>query len=328
MSNGRDMFKGATNNPAYEPRYSEIATFMRCPHKPDLKDVDIAIVGIPFDEATGTRPGARFGPRALRDASIMTRQIHHVTRFNPYDSCRVADGGDIRFNHIHNVEGCHTDITSYVAGLVERGITPLFAGGDHSVTYPIVRAIGAERPVAIVHFDAHSDTVGEVRGSKFHHGCPFYLGVEEGFMVPEKIIQIGIRGTQNFADQWDYPKDKGFRVVFIEEVYELGIQGVIDEIHRVVGDMPVYLSFDIDAIDPAFAPGTGTPEIGGLLSREAQQILRGCRGLDIVGADLVEVSPQWDPSDSTALIGATLMYEILCLLAEARLARVSRGSAP
>lgn len=324
MAKGRDLLKGATDNPAYEPRYSEIATFMRCPHKPDLEDVDIAIVGVPFDEGTATRPGTRFGPRALRDASVMTRQTHHVTRFNPYEACNVADAGDIRFNHMHNIEGCHTDITNYVNNLVERGITPLIAGGDHSITYPIVRAIGKDRPVAIVHFDAHSDTVGEARGSKFHHGCPFYLGVEEGYMVPEKIIQIGIRGAQNFNDQWDYPVDKGFRVVFIEEVYELGIQGVIDEIHRVVGDMPVYLSFDIDAIDPAFAPGTGTPEIGGLLSREAQLLVRGCSGLDIVGADLVEVAPQWDPSDSTAMIGATLMYEILCLLAESRVARAER----
>ena len=321
MSTGRDFFKGATDNPAYEPRYSEIATFMRCQHDPEIENADIAIVGIPFDEGTGTRPGARFGPRALRDASIMTRQIHHVTRFNPYEVCRVVDGGDIRFNHIHNIEGCHNDITDYVENLISKGVTPMFAGGDHSITYPIVRAIGKERPVAIVHFDAHSDTVGEVRGSKFHHGCPFYLGVEEGYMVPEKIIQIGIRGTQNFADQWDYPKEKGFRVVFIEEVYELGLPGVIKEIHRVVGDMPVYLSFDIDAIDPAFAPGTGTPEIGGLLSREAQILLRGCEGLDIVGADLVEVAPQWDPSDSTALIGASLMFEILCLLASARAKR-------
>jgi len=202
------------------------------------------------------------------------------------------------------------------AQLVDAGVAPLAAGGDHSITHPIFRALGADAPVGRIHIDAHTDTWGPLRGSKFHHGSPFRLATDEGLLDPTRTIQIGIRGAQNWADGWDYSRDKGMRVVFIEEFVELGVDAVIAEARKVVGDGPTYISFDVDGLDPVYAPGTGTPEVGGITTREANQLLRGFRGLNLIGGDVVEVAPPFDPSGNTALVGATLMYEILCLLAE------------
>tara|TARA_B100000686_G_C16227382_1_gene683174 strand:- start:62 stop:667 length:606 start_codon:yes stop_codon:yes gene_type:complete len=195
---------------------------------------------------------------------------------------------------------------------------PLSAGGDHSVTYPIFRVLGREQPVGMIHIDAHTDTWGEIQGSKFNHGSPFRLATEEGFLDPTRTIQIGIRGPQNSPEGWEYSHDKGMRVVFIEEFDEIGVDAVIAEARKVVGDGPTYISFDVDGLDPVYAPGTGTPESGGISMREAQKLLRGFRGLNLIGGDVVEVAPPFDPSGNTAMNGATLMYEILCLLAEVR----------
>jgi guanidinopropionase len=305
-----------SNNPMNEPRYCGIPTFMRTPLATDLNDLDIALVGVPYDGAVEARSGARQGPRQIRDMSSMMRMIHHVTRVNPYELCRIADVGDVRFKQIFDVEASLADITGFYENLHRCGIVPLSAGGDHSITLPIMRAIAKDRPVGLVHIDAHTDCCDEEMNSKYSHGTPFRRAIEEGLLDPKRTIQIGIRGAANSDECWEFGSKHGIRIVYIEEFNKLGVEKVIAEARRVVGDDPTYVSFDIDSIDPAFAPGTGTPEVGGLTTIEAQGIIRGLRGLNLIGADVVEVSPPFDSSGNTALIGATIMYEILCLLAE------------
>ncbi len=304
------------HNPMNDPRYCGIPTFMRTPLKTDLSDLDIALVGVPYDGAVEARSGARQGPRQIRDMSSMMRAIHHVTRINPYELCRIADVGDVRFKQIFDIAASHADITRFYKKLDASGIVPLSAGGDHSITLPIMRAIASDQPLGLVHIDAHTDCCDEEMNSKYSHGTPFRRAVEEGILDPKRTIQIGIRGAANSDECWNFGPENGIRIVYIEEFTALGVDKVIAEARRVVGQGPVYISFDIDSIDPSFAPGTGTPEIGGLTTIEAQGLIRGLRGLNLVGADVVEVSPPFDPSGSTALIGATMMYEILCLLAE------------
>ncbi len=319
------MTKGieAGDDPMYEPRYSEIATFMRAPYRSDPAGVDIALYGVPYDGGVTNRPGARHGPREIRNQSSLMRAINHATGINPYEGCAVADVGDVRFSRVYDNAAVFDDIEAFVGRLVAAGAAPVAAGGDHSITYPILRALApahdaADGPLGLVHIDAHTDTWGPFRGEKFHHGSPFRLACDDGLIDPARTIQIGIRGAQNWADGWEYSDRAGMRVLFIEEFTELGVAGVIAEARRVAGDGPVYLSFDVDGLDPVFAPGTGTPEVGGITSREALALLRGLRGLDFVGGDVVEVAPPFDPSGVTALVGATLMYEILCLVAESR----------
>ncbi len=304
------------HNPMHEPRYCGIPTFMRAPLVTDLKPLDIALVGVPYDGAVEARSGARQGPRQIRDMSSMMRAIHHVTRINPYELCKIGDVGDVHFNQIFDIEASQNDITSFYNQLHQAGIVPLSAGGDHSITLPIMRAIAADQPVGMVHIDAHTDCCNEEMNSKYSHGTPFRRAVEEGLLDPKRTIQIGIRGAANSPECWEFGPKQGIRIIYIEEFNELGLEKVNKEIKQVVGDGPTYLTFDIDSIDPSLAPGTGTPEIGGLTSFEAQQLIRGLRGLNFVGADVVEVSPPFDPSGMTALIGATMMYEILCILAD------------
>ena len=298
------------------PRYMDIPTFMRTHLITDPAEFDIAIIGVPYDGAVTNRPGARHGPRELRNASSLMRTIHHVTRVNPYEVCRIGDGGDVHFTRVYEIEPSHTEITSYFANFHEAGVVPLAAGGDHSITFPILRAIVKNGPVGLIHIDAHTDTWDEFMGSRYSHGSPFRRGVEENLLDPQRTIQIGIRGAQTSSEGWDYSRDIGMRVIFIEELNQLGVEAAIAEARRIVGDEPTYLSFDIDSLDPAYAPGTGTPEVGGLTSIQAQELLRGLRGLNLIGADVVEVAPAYDQTGNTALVGATMMYEILCLLAE------------
>jgi len=304
------------HNPMNEPRYSGIPTFMRTPLATTLNGLDIALVGVPYDGAVEARAGARQGPRQIRDMSSMMRAIHHVTRINPYKLCRIADVGDVHFKQIFDIVASHADITSFYERLHKSGIVPLSAGGDHSITLPIMRAIAAEHPVGLVHIDAHTDCCDEEMNSRYSHGTPFRRAVEEGLLDPNRTIQIGIRGAANSDECWEFGPKHGIRIVYIEEFNKLGVEKVITEIQRVAGKGPTYVSFDIDSIDPSYAPGTGTPEIGGLTTIEAQGLIRGLRGLNLVGADVVEVSPPFDSSGNTALIGATIMYEILCILAE------------
>ena len=304
------------DDPMFAPRYREIATFMRAPLRHDPAGLDIALIGVPFDGGVTNRPGARHGPREIRNMSSLMRAIHHVTRVNPYELCQIADMGDVLFPRIYDVEATLEDIALFYERVHAAGVAPLSAGGDHSITLPIYRAIAAERPVGMVHIDAHTDTWDEFLGSKFTHGAPFRRAVEEGLLDPKRTVQIGIRGAQNSADGWTFSLETGMRVIFMEEFTALGVEAVISEARRVVGEGPTYISFDVDGLDPVFAPGTGTPEIGGLTTIEAQTLLRGLRGLQLVGGDVVEVAPPFDPTGNTALVAATMMYEILCLLAE------------
>ena len=306
-------------NPRFEPRYQEIATFMRAPYVPSMDGVDIAMYGIPYDGGVTNRPGARHGPREIRNQSSINRAMNHATRISPFELARIADIGDVRFSEVFDIAAVTRDIEVFVAGIVAAGAMPLAAGGDHSVTYPIFRALASrEAPIGMIHIDAHTDTWGPFKGSKFHHGAPFRLAVEDGVLDPHRAVQIGIRGGQNSTDTWDYSRDAGMRVIFIEEFEDMGVDAVIAEARRVVGDGPTYITFDVDGLDPVYAPGTGTPEPGGITTREALRMLRGFRNLNLVGADVVEVSPPFDPSGNTALVGATIMFELLCLLAEVR----------
>lgn len=313
------MTKFTPPNPPdmYAPRYAELATFMRAPLASSLDDVDVGLFGIPYDGALTNRPGARHGPREVRNQSTMIRAINHATRVNPFELSRVADLGDVRFSSVFDIEKTHAEITDFVSMMIGANVIPLACGGDHSVTLPILRAI-AKEPVALLHIDAHTDTWDSFQESKFNHGAPFRRAHEEGLIDPKKTVQIGIRGAQNWSDGWDYSEEAGMRVMFVEEVKERGVEAIAQEARTILGDGPVYLTFDIDSIDPAFAPGTGTPEIAGLSSFEAVSLLRQFRNLNYVGADMVEVSPPFDLGGLTSMAGATVMYEILCLLAEAQ----------
>ena len=309
----------------FAPRYAEIPTFMRAPLIRDPSKLDIALVGVPFDAGAENRPGQRHGPREIRNMSSLTRSVHHVTKINPYELCRIGDMGDVAFPRAFDLEKSHADITRFYETLREAGVAPLSAGGDHSISLPILRAIAAIQPVGMVHIDAHTDTCDEELGSRFTHGTPFRRAVEEGVLDPRRVVQIGIRGAQNSEEGWAFSLDSGMRVIFIEEFSQLGVEAVIAELRRSVGDGPTYVSFDIDSLDPAFAPGTGTPEVGGLTTIEAQGLLRGLRGLNLIGGDVVEVAPPFDPTGNTALVGATMMYEILCVLADAVSQRKGTG---
>lgn len=299
------------------PRYGSIPTFMRLPHITDLRKLDIALVGVPWDGGTTNRAGARHGPREIRNMSSFMRKVHHVSRIAPYQLARVADMGDAPVNPIDLIDSLKR-IEGYFAKIHDAGAIPLSAGGDHLITLPIFRAIARHRPIGMVHFDAHSDTNDSYFGGNMYtHGTPFRRAVEEGLLDPKRSVQIGIRGSIYGADDMAFAESSGMRVIYMEDFVKLGVEKTIAEARRVAGDGPTYISFDVDGIDPAFAPGTGTPEIGGMTTLESQHLLRGLQGLDLIGGDVVEVSPPFDPSGSTALVGATLMFEILCLLADA-----------
>jgi len=303
-------------DPRLQPRFTELATFMRAPVADDLSVVDIGLIGIPTDLGVTNRAGARHGPREIRNASSLMRTFNIERNINPFDLCGIADLGDVQFDNWYNLESQVETIADFYRQVHAANVIPLSAGGDHSITFPILKAIARE-PLALVHIDAHTDTWDEIWGSKFHHGAPFRRAVEANLIDPTKTVQIGIRGGQNFAEGLEFSKNSGMRVIFIEEFADLGVPEVIKEVRRVVGDHPVYLSFDVDGLDPVYAPGTGTPEVGGITTLEAQRLLRGLHDLSFVGGDVVEVAPPFDPSGNTALVGATMMFEILCLLAVA-----------
>ena len=299
-----------------EPRYAGIPTFMRTPLVETLEDVDIGLIGVPYDGGVTNRAGARHGPREVRNQSSLMRTIHHINRESPFDIANIADLGDVSFSEPFDHQAVNNDITDFFGLVKESGVIPLSVGGDHSITYPIFKGIANDGPIGMVHIDAHTDTWGEIWGSKFHHGSPFRLAVEDGLLDPKRTIQIGIRGAQNFMDGIDFSLDSGMRVVFMEEFFERGVKEVIKDALNTVGDGPTYISFDVDGLDPVFAPGTGTPEVGGITTIEAQTLLRGLKGLNLIGADVVEVAPPFDQTGNTALVGATMMYEILCLLTD------------
>ena len=307
---------GDKDNPMGEPRFAEIATFMRAPLAESLDNVDIGLIGVPTDLGVTNRAGARHGPREIRNSSSLMRTFNLGMNVNPYELCRVADLGDVKFSHRYDLNKQVEEIESFFQKIVEKNILPISAGGDHSITYPILKAIAKEGPVGMVHVDAHTDTWGEIWGSKFHHGAPFRLAVEAGVLDPKRTIQIGIRGGQNFMEGIEFSQSHGMRVVFMDEFSALGVEKVIQEARKTVGEGKTYISFDVDGLDPVYAPGTGTPEVGGITTLEAQQLLRGLRGLNLIGGDVVEVAPPFDNTGNTALVGATMMFEILSLIAD------------
>ncbi len=301
------------------PRFGGITTFFRLPHVAleQAEKLDIGIVGIPWDGGTTNRPGPRHGPRQMRDQSSMVRRMHQTTHVVPYDLAQVADLGDCPVNPA-NVDDGLKRVEKYYKALVAKGVRPLSAGGDHLCSLPVLRALGAKKPVGMVHFDAHSDLYDSYFGGfKYTHGTPFRRAIEEGVLDPKRTIQIGLRGSMYDLDDFEYGAKMGVRMMRIEEAMALGPDKVMEIARKVAGDGETYVSFDIDMLDPVYAPGTGTPEIGGFTTFEAQQLLRGLRGLNIVGADVVEVSPPFDPSGMTAYAGVTMMFEILCCMAEA-----------
>jgi len=307
-----DLAGSELYDPMREPRYAEIATFMRAPLAHSLTDVDIGLIGVPTDLGVTNRPGARHGPREIRNSSSLMRTFNLALGVNPYELCRIADLGDVRLSHRYDLERQNEDIAAFYRVVHAAGVRPVTAGGDHSITYPILQALGHDRPVGLVHIDAHCDTMGEIDGSKFHHGGPFRQAVLAGVLDPERTIQIGIRGPAEVF--WGFSYESGMTVLHIEDVDRLAIEGVVEQARAVVGDGPTYVSFDVDGLDPAFTPGTGTPEAGGLTPREAQAILHGLKGIDLVGGDVVEIAPQYDATSNTAMVGAQMLFELFSLM--------------
>ncbi|MGF1528325.1 MAG: agmatinase [Candidatus Competibacterales bacterium] len=321
MSRDNSFFQPISG--AVAPRFTGIATFMRLPMVPlaEASDVHIGLTGIPLDIATTNRPGARHGPRALRDASTLIRGYNPSTQVAPFELCNCADLGDVPINPA-DLQDSLQRITGFYQTLHDRGIAPLTAGGDHLVTLPIMRVIAGERPLGMIQFDAHVDTIDSYfGGSKYTHGTPFRRAIEEGLLDPQRTVQIGIRGSGYRDADDDWGARQGIRVITMDECETRGIGDVMAEARGIVGDGPVYVSFDIDCLDPAYAPGTGTPEIGGFTTREAQKMVRALKGLSVVGADVVEVSPPFDNAQVTAIAGANMLFELLCIMAEGSTAK-------
>ena len=303
------------------PRFAGVPTFMRLPHVTKLdekfRDVDIGIIGVPWDGGTTNRPGPRHGPRQLRDASTMIRAEHSVTGMRPFEAVNIADLGDVGPNPADLVDSMER-ITDFYSDLKSHHIRPLTAGGDHLTSLPVLRAIAKDAPLGMIHFDSHTDLFHSYfGGTMYTHGTPFRRAVEEELLDPKRVVQIGIRGTQYDSEDLDFARAVGIRVIKIEEFHERGVKDVMSEAREIVGGSETYLSYDIDFVDPTFAPGTGTPEIGGPNSFQALQVVRELDGVNLIGADLVEVSPPFDPSGGTAFLGVSIMFEILCQLTAA-----------
>jgi guanidinobutyrase len=297
------------------PRFGGLATMMRLPSASSPEGLDAAFIGVPLDIGTSNRAGARFGPRQIRAESALIRPYNMATGAAPFDTLQVADLGDVPIN-TYSLEKSLPIISDFYARVLAAGCTPLTLGGDHTVALPILRAVAKKHgPVALVHVDAHADVNDEMFGEPVAHGTPFRRAVEEGLLACDKVWQIGLRGTGYASDDFDWPRAQGFTLVPAHEVWYQSLAPLMAQVRERIGpDQPVYLSFDIDGLDPAFAGGTGTPEIGGLTVPQGLEIIRGCRGLNIIGADLVEVAPPYDPSGNTALLAANLLYEMLCVL--------------
>ena len=278
-----------------------------------LDGLEAALIGVPFDLGVTSRAGARLGPRAVRQYEFMGG-YNHYNHAVPTEMIKVADVGDVHLDGHYSLEQGLEEIEAYYHRVVDAGVIPFSVGGDHSITYPILKAVGRDEPVGLVHIDAHCDTGPEWGGSKFHHGGPFLNAAVAGVLDPERTIQIGIRGSSEVM--WRFSYESGMTVIHIEDVHERGIKSIIQQARDVVGDGPTYISFDVDGLDPAYAPGTGTPETGGLTPHEAQALIRGLSDLHIVGGDVVEVAPQYDPTSNTAMVADTMLFEILGIAAQ------------
>ncbi|WP_278440453.1 agmatinase [Pseudomonas oryzihabitans] len=296
------------------PRFGGIASMLRLPHLASAQGLDAAFIGIPLDIGTSLRSGTRFGPRQLRSESVMIRPYNMATGAAPFDSLSVADLGDVAINTFNLLDTVRL-IEAHYDQVLEHDVIPLTLGGDHTLTLPILRAMKKKYgKIGLVHVDAHADVNEHMFGEKIAHGTTFRRAVEEGLLDCDRVVQIGLRAQGYAADDFDWCREQGFRVVQAEECWHRSLTPLMAEVRERVGGGPVYLSYDIDSIDPAWAPGTGTPEIGGLTTIQALEIIRGCRGLELVGCDLVEVSPPYDTTGNTALLGANLLYEMLCVL--------------
>ena len=296
------------------PRFGGPATMMRLPAISDVDDLDVCFVGVPLDIGTSNRSGTRFGPRQIRCESAMIRPYNMATRAAPFDSLAVADYGDVPINTF-DLKKSMTIIEKAFCGILEKKCIPLTLGGDHTISLPVLRAMHKfYGKLGVIHVDAHADVNDHMFGESIAHGTPFRRAIEERLIDPQRMVQVGLRATGYAAEDFDWPREQGVRVVPVEECWYRTLVPLMSEIRRQMGAGPVYVSFDIDGLDPAFAPGTGTPEIGGLTVTQGIEIMRGCRGLDIVGGDLVEVSPPYDASGNTALVAANLLYELLCSL--------------
>ena len=296
------------------PRFAGPGTMMRLPAVDSAAGMDAVFIGIPLDIGTSNRSGTRFGPKQIRAESVLMRPYNMWTRAAPFDSLRVGDLGDVPINTF-DLKDSVRRITAFYQTVLQHDVVPLTLGGDHTLTLPVLRAIaGKHGPVGLIHVDAHADINDHMFGEQIAHGTPFRRALEEGLIDPHRTWQIGLRGTGYTAEDFDWARERGFTVVQAEELWHQSAAPLIERARAAMGDGPVYLTFDIDSLDPGFAPGTGTPEIGGLTPIQALEIIRGCRGLNLVGADLVEVSPPYDPQGNTALLAANLLYEMLCVL--------------
>lgn len=296
------------------PRFGGPATMMRLPTQDSAEGLDACFVGVPFDVGTSNRAGARFGPRAIRAESCLLRPYNMETGAAPFDSLQIADIGDVAINTF-NAQASMPIIQDAYAEILGHDCIPLTLGGDHTIALPILRALKEKYgPVGMIHVDAHADINDRMFGEEIAHGTPFRRAVEEGLLDGNRVYQIGLRGTGYEADDFDWPRAQGFEVVCANECWHKSLTPLMEQVRAKLGDGPVYLSFDIDGLDPSAAPGTGTPEYGGLTVIQGFEIVRGCRGLNLVGCDLVEISPPYDPSGNTALLGANLLFEMLCAL--------------
>jgi len=302
-------------DPRESPRFSGIKSFMRLPHVKTTEGVDFAIVGVPFDTGASFRVGARFGPEAIRNVSALLRHHNEVLDVSIFDHLSGVDYGDLPVNPGY-IEDSYRMIEEGLQPILEAGVVPIMLGGDHSVTLPILRALAKKHgPVALIHFDSHTDTGDKRFGRKYTHGTPFRRAVEEELVQVERSIQVGMRGSTYSRDSLDDARALGFDLVTSVEGQEMGIQKMIERIRERVEDAEAFVSFDVDFVDPAYAPGTGTPEVGGFTSSEALRLVRGLEGLNLIAFDLVEVLPQYDPSQITALLAANIAYEFISLIA-------------
>ena len=296
------------------PRFADIATFFRLPVVKDLKDLDYCICGVPWDGGTTNRPGARHGPREVRNASSLIRLYHPVSLKSPYNKYNIADIGDCPVNPA-DLQDSLNKIENYYNEIIKSNVIPLSIGGDHLVSLPILRALAKKGPVALFQFDSHSDTWDSYFGGyKYTHGTPFRRAVEENLIDPRKYVMLGIRGSLYDPDDMKWARDQGITIITIDEYYEMGFKKSMEIVQDILGNTPTYLTFDIDGIDPTYAPGTGTPEVGGFNVREAQLIIRKLNKINFIGADVVEVSPPFDLNNMTSLVGATVAFEILCTM--------------
>lgn len=301
------------------PRFAGVPTFMRLPYVPPgharFGEVDVGLIGVPWDSGTTNRAGPRHGPRQLRDLSTMIRAEHGASGVRPFEALKCADLGDVGPNPA-DIEDSMARITAFYGDVKSAGIRPLTAGGDHLTSLPVLRALAEDGPLGMIHFDSHTDLFHSYFGGQMYtHGTPFRRAVEEGLLDPKRVIQIGIRGTAYDTEDKDFARSVGIRLVMIEEFFERGPEDVMAEAREIAGETPTYVSYDIDFVDPTFAPGTGTPEVGGPNSFQALQVVRGLTGVNIAGADLVEVSPPFDQAGGTAFLGVSIMFELLCAMA-------------